>query len=87
MDRGVRPRDVVVTIRPGDGEPFEVAFTAELELLAAYARRVRVLLTARHLVTADTAVQWIADAVADDRRLLDVLARLDGLAPVTDLTT
>jgi hypothetical protein len=80
--RNARSRDVVVLVRPpGDGEPFAIAFTAELELLLEYARRVRLLLTARHQVDADAAVQWVADAGADDRRVLDVLARLDGLAP------
>ena len=57
------------------------ALVAELELVVEYARRVRTLLTARHHVTADTAMAWLADAVADDRRIVDLLARLDALQP------
>lgn len=78
--RAARARDIAVEVHPShDGEPFMMALTSELERLAEYARRVRQLLTARHQVDADTALQWIADAGEDDRRIVDILARLDAL--------
>jgi len=77
--RGARARDIAIAVEPREGETFTIALTSELERLAEYARRVRLLLTARHRVDANTAVQWIADAAEDDRRIVDLLARLDAV--------
>ena len=75
--REARTRDIVIQVQPpGQNEPFVVALTSELERLAEYARRVRLLLTKRYAVDADTALQWLADARADDGRVVELLARL-----------
>jgi hypothetical protein len=79
--RSPHSRDVVVEVRPlAGGERFVFGLTQELERLAEYVRRVRLLLTARYRVDADTAVAWLADARADDQRVVDLLARLDACA-------
>jgi hypothetical protein len=78
--RGVRARDVVVTVHPRRAEAFAVALTSELERVVSLSQRITTLLTSRHEVSADVAVQWLDEAEADDRRIVDVLARLDDVA-------
>jgi hypothetical protein len=78
--RRTQARDIALVGRRGrDGEAFGLLLTAELERVVEYGRRVRVLLTARYEVDADTAMRWLAEAKDDERRIVDLLARLDEL--------